>query len=198
MTRKLPTNAGRYAAPIASHLVGVAKAIDRMAKRVGPFTILAIDPGATGGWCVRTPGSWTSGSVKSASDRRGVCEAAVLAADTNHAPLVVVAEQWTAGGIRGHAQWIGLGGAWGRWAEALELAGVPSKRIVRVYPQTWRKMLAGLPRRTGAEAKASAQLVARGLLKRDVGTDEAEAVCIARWAETSAEVADVARRAASR
>ena len=167
----------------------------RAPRPVGPFTVLAIDPGATGGWCIRTLGSWYSGTAKSASDRRAACEAALLAADTNHAPLVVVAEQWTAGGIRGHAQWVGLGGAWGRWAEALELAGVPAKRIVRVYPQTWRKLLAGLPRRTGVEAKASAQLVARSLLGRDVGTDEAEAVCIARWSETAAEVADVARKA---
>jgi hypothetical protein len=196
MTRKLPFNAGRHEAPmLASSVISAAKVVRRglQPEPRGPITILAIDPGNTGGWCIRTPGSWSAGAAKSAVERRGVCDAAILAADTNHTPLIVVAEQWTAGGVRGHLQWVGLGSAWGRWAEALELAGVPKSRIVRVYPQTWRKVLAGLPRRTGKEAKASAQLVARSLLHRDVGTDEAEAVCIARWSETATEVTDVAR-----
>lgn len=155
--------------------------------------ILAIDPGAKGGWCVRSD-VWAAGAASSAEMRRAVCTGAVERARERDRPLVVVAERWTAGGARGHAQWVGLGGAWGRWAEALELAGVPATRIVRVYPQTWRKVLAGLPRRTGEQAKASAQLVARGLLKRECGSDEAEAACIALWAESASEVAEVAKR----
>jgi hypothetical protein len=108
--------------------------------------------------------------------------------------LVAVVERWTAGGARGHAQWLGLGAARGRWLEALELAGVPESRIVGVYPQTWRTALAPLPRKTGEQAKASAVLVARGLLGREPSTDEAEAVCMARWALGAPEVAAAARK----
>jgi hypothetical protein len=57
-------------------------------------------------------------------------------------------------------------------------------------------MLAGLPRRTGEQAKASALLVARGITGRTCQADEAEAVCIARWAESSAEVALAVAKAA--
>lgn len=155
--------------------------------------ILAIDPGARGGWCVVSPGGTRmSGDAKSAEERAGAIVHARALAALNEAPIVAVVEKWTAGGARGHAQWVGIGAARGRWLEALELGGVT--RIVDVYPQRWRTLLAGLPRRTGEQAKASALLVARGLMQRECGPDEAEAVCIAAWAARSPEVAAMAAK----
>lgn len=156
---------------------------------------LAIDPAATSGWAIGEGGRvLDAGIVRSAAERRDTIRFALDIASSS--PLCVVAEDWTAGGELGIRQILGMGAAWGRWAEAIELAGISPIAITRVYPQTWRSVLAPLARRTGEEAKRSARVIARGLLKRrDIATDAAEAACICKWAMTQAAMASVARTA---
>lgn len=165
-----------------------------------PALVLSIDPGQTSGWAVAWNGRVTvAGSARTASVRAGIVTAAVRDASDAGLPLIVVREDWSVGGIRmTPATMLGLGAQWGRWAEHLDLHDVPAKNVVRVKPQRWRSALAGLPRRSRAEAKASACLVARGLLSRDVEEDEGEAVVIAHWALHAIEVAEVAAAARAR
>ena len=171
----------------------------RSAGRIGApgaaVVILAIDPGATSGAALHYGGrprlAWTCAT---AAERAEVIATALRTAADLGAPLVVVMERWTAGGARGHAQIVGLGAQAGRWLEALELAGIPAADVVRVYPQTWRAVLAPMPRKTGAAAKASARRVAAGYLGREVLTDAAEATCIALWAAQSDDVEAMAAR----
>lgn len=157
--------------------------------------ILAIDPGATSGAALWSRGRLEMAAAVTSAAARGDCvTAATNAAALAGVPLVVVMERWTAGGHRGHAQIVGLGAQAGRWLEALELAGIPAADVVRVYPQTWRAVLAPLPRKTGEQAKASARMIAAGHLGREVLTDAAEAACIALWAAQSDEVAAMSAR----
>lgn len=184
--------------PPAAHRTGLRPSATR-AGRVGApgaaAVILAIDPGATSGAALHHGGrprlAWTCAT---AADRAEVIATALRTAADIGVPLVVVMERWTAGGARGHAQIVGLGAQAGRWLEALELAGIPAADVVRVYPQTWRAVLAPMPRKTGEQAKASARMVAAGHLGREVLTDAAEAACIALWAAQSDEAAAMAAR----
>ena len=156
--------------------------------RLDVTRVLGGDPGARGGWAaidLAEPGYVASGVACSAIERQTAIASYVTGS------TLVVLESWTAGGEWGVAQMLGLGSQRGRWLEALELAGVPESSIVGVYPQTWRTTLAPLARRTGEEAKRSALLVAKAIAKRPLAsTDEAEAICIAKWA---AEVVRVQR-----
>jgi len=107
-------------------------------------------------------------------------------------PLVVVAENWTAGGWRSAASMMGTGAAWGVWLGALGEIGQPKRRIVRVNTQTWRKAVLGMNARAGHDAlKAAARARALTLVGRDVGDDEADAICIGVWASYAEDVAEV-------
>lgn len=154
--------------------------------------ILTIDPGSTGGAALHYDGkprrAWT---VSTAAERRLVIASAKAIAAQRDEVLVVIVEKWSAGGERGHAQILGLGSQAGRWLEALELAGIDAADVVRVYPQTWRTVLAPMPRKTGEQAKASARVIASGHLGLDVPTDAAEAVCMGLWAAGAEDVAEV-------
>lgn len=172
---------------------------------VSDFHILAIDPGKVSGVALAI-GSRVVDVVRvtCAAERRGIVLDALTVAEREGAPLVVVVEQWTVGAGHsrakdGKTRWtpatmLGLGAQRGRWLEALDLAGVPASRIVSVTPAEWRAVLSPLPRRTTEQAKASAIVIARGLLGREVGPDEAEAACIARWASSAAVVREAAAK----
>lgn len=159
--------------------------------------IFAIDPGADSGWALLRPTPWqshmpraseliASGLAKSANDRAKAIGTAMLACWDPPGALVVVAESWTAGGWKAISQVLGMGAAWGRWAEQLDLHGVPHQRVVRVTTQTWRKALK-VRDKDGAVAYANA-------VTRSKITDHnvADAVCIGLWACHAPEAAKAA------
>ena len=152
--------------------------------------ILGIDSGATSGWAILSPRTLHElGAAKTAAERTGVVEQAQLVADQLGLPLIAAGEKWTAGGWKTAATPMGLSAQWGRWQEQLELAGHPKRRVVRVYPQTWRARVLG----HGSARKGAAEVyVASRWPGMHVPThDAAEAACIGTWGQRAAEVADV-------
>lgn len=148
-----------------------------------PVTVLAIDPGAVAGWAIFRAGVLVeSGSARSVAEReRVVTRAAGLFED----PLVVAAETWRP--MKSHKTMLGMGAAWGLWLAELERAGVPSRRIFRVEPETWRKACYGVARVPAEEAKEKAIDWVRRRYGIEAGSDEAEAVCIGGWASEAEE-----------
>jgi hypothetical protein len=155
--------------------------------------VLAIDPGARSGFAVFERGALlASGSLLPSESRVEVAREAARLSEASGLPLVAVAEKWTAGGWRSAASMIGTGAAWGVWLGALGEIGQPNRRIVRVTTQAWRKAVLGMNARAGHDAlKAASQLRARTVVGREVGHDEADAVCIGLWASYADEVGNV-------
>lgn len=161
--------------------------------------ILAIDPGAVSGWAVFIRGERrSSGRIPEREpatlrlNRHDVVMMAKDAADNENLPLVVVAEKWTAGGWASHLTLVGLGAAWGEWRAALDRWGVPKRRVVRVYSQTWRAAVIGGRQRSTEKWKASARLVAQAQCRTlAIDDDQAEAICIGLWALRAEAVAKV-------
>lgn len=158
--------------------------------------VLAVDPGKVSGYALFCRGELQDSYEVTSADVREYCvNHAVNLSDNERLPLVVVAEKWTAGGWRSAASMIGLGAAWGAWAEQLERYGVPKRRIMRVYSQTWRAAVIGGAQRSSAAWKTAAMQRARPVFKgvhgtsTFVGPDEAEAICIGLWAIKAGEVA---------
>jgi hypothetical protein len=121
-----------------------------------------------------------SGSARSASEIVAAVQVATDQEKRGGGRLAVAAETWSPGWAkyaRNSKTVFGLGAAWGRWALALELAGVPKARISRVLPQTWRRLVLG----NGALGKPAAVAYARSRFGVVAGEDEAEALCIAAW-----------------
>lgn len=153
-----------------------------------PAWILAIDPGKNAGAALFVRGvlieSW---QVKPGGESAIVAEAVVRAEGE---PLVVVRENWMLGGRRKgdktrhqHIGMLpGLGVAWGRWEGALLNVGVPASRIVKVYSRTWQSRVLSGRVLTRESAIAIAKERASTLAHRDVGEDEAVAICIGIWA----------------
>lgn len=143
--------------------------------------ILAIDPGATSGAAILdavTMHEWAT--VKTARERREmVCLARQRAAATG-AALVVVGESWKGRrtGTMSMASITGLGAAWGRWLEQLEIVNHPKRRIIRIDTGTWRKTLFGGRRRKGAEFKELARRWCKQRYGIDLPHDVAEAACL--------------------
>lgn len=162
------------------------------------LVVIAIDPGKTSGWCVmRDGGIVSSGVATKCAHRSNAVRMALEMGDARK--VIAVVEQWTVGG---RAHWnpstmIGLGSARGRWLEQLDLVGVCESHVVSVTPAKWRSLLAGLPRRTSDEAKASARIVARARVGREVALDEGEAVCMGVWAMAAPELAGLRLRCAA-
>lgn len=168
-----------------------ASPASRMCWAPHPCVILGIDSGARSGWCITVRGTrHASGTARTALERRGVVERAQGVARAIALPLVVVGETWSRGGWASFATILGMGTGWGRWAEALELAGHPATRIVRVLPGTWRPPTVGKHKGTD-EYKAAAIARVKGAHRVVVGPDEAEAICIADWGARAAEVVEV-------
>ena len=161
--------------------------------------VLAVDPAKVSGWAIvaRAPGTASElacgcNTARTADARRRAAESAFAAAFIAGLPLVVCAERWSSHGAFGGARTQrGLGAAWGRWAEALEIAGVPKRRIVRVYAQTWAGAILSAGGRGWTRERREAASIA--YVKRrfgiECGADEAAAVCLGVYGMHCAEVA---------
>ena len=130
--------------------------------------------------------------VKKATERAEVVQEARDWAKALKTKVVVVGEEWKVtgnGGKRWNTQTIsGVGAAWGRWLEALELAGHPARRVTRIDTGTWRSRLFGGRRRKGEEYK---RMAVRWCLARydiELPHDVAEAVCLGNVALRDPEV----------
>lgn len=176
------------------------------ATRPWPIVILAIDPGATSGWCVLAPepagARARAGVAKTASQREAVITLARVTANERALELVVVAETWRipppaadegakkrrAFGAQTAA---GLGASWGLWLAELERADIRSSAVQRVDTGTWRaRVIGGRRFRSSADWKRAAQFRSRALFGpgHELSDDAAEATCIALWAERAGEV----------
>lgn len=164
----------------------------------GSFYVLGIDPGRASGWgLVRddspSPGVWiATGIAKTAADRASAIQTAKGMAEQDGVPLIVVGERWQGGWRkdRSSARTVsGIGAQWGRWQEALEAAGIPKRRILRVGQSTWRaKVIGGRVARTTEQWDHAMIMAARVFYGVEVTADEAAALLIARWGTRAAEV----------
>ncbi len=155
--------------------------------------ILAIDPGKASGWSIWLAGRIVTWGPCDPGSELSIVEAARTYERDESLPLVVVAEKWSAGGWRSAASMIGLGAQWGRWEGALRLAGHPMRRVVRVYPQTWRSAMLR-PGKRGVTSEEWKHLAATraGWVTSEIMADHnvADAVCIGEWATRAAIVGD--------
>lgn len=112
--------------------------------------VLAIDPGAKSGWAYFVRGdliAWGVGNTH--VDRMAAAICALDCARVAGLPLVVVGERWMASRRPGAdkrmnpATLAGLGASWGRWEAALEEAGVPKARVMRVAQSIWKARIVG-------------------------------------------------------
>lgn len=154
--------------------------------------ILAIDPGKTSGWSAWREGYYVaSGTAKTHEERLWVAAEAMKAEAKFGRRVIVVGEIWTPGGkFAGARTMQGIGSAWGEWLVALELAGIPKSRVMRVKVQTWRSVFATGRRMTSEAWNVELARRASQLAQRVVVDDnEADAVCIGWWATRSGDVA---------
>lgn len=177
-------------------------------KREHPkCVLLCIDSAATSGAAILIPeeifpnhpraavrkGLAYHASVSNAVERTNTVHIAKGFARDLGLPLFVVGEEWDAGGKWTHKTMMGIGASWGRWLEALELAGVPDENIFRMSVNEWRKTIFGAKRHKRATWKMKAMRWCRtryGILMTD---DEAEAVCMGCAALGSAKLAKLAK-----
>ncbi len=157
-----------------------------------PITVLAIDPAKVSGWAIFEHGRLIAHGVAESAEER----AAVF---TEHADRidVVVREKFTQYNARGKRPgmargnfdtYIGLGAAWGRWAEQIEIVGL--RRIVGVTAMVWRGAVLGGMRQKRDDWKALAVRSVEARFGVRVTDDEAEAILIGFWATKAPEVWD--------
>jgi hypothetical protein len=164
-----------------------------MRGAVHECVVLGIDPGETSGWSVWLRGAYVeSGEARTPQRRAAAVIVAQRCAESAGVPLIIAAEKWLA---RGNKTWtpvqmMGTGAQWGRWAEQIDIAGIPSSRVVRVEPQVWRAATLGRRSLKRDAWKQLAIAYARGVVPRPVGADEAEAVFIGLWGTRAAEVGE--------
>lgn len=163
--------------------------------------ILAIDPGASSGWAIFDGGRLvTCGHAQTQDERIGACLLAEVTAGGRGAragaPLVVVAEKWTANrsaarDARMNAQTNqGLGQAWGLWLAAIETElELPKRRVLRVAQSTWKaKVLGRANWKHGVAVEIMRTLASRHGAPSDAVEDVHAAVCIGLWAVRAGEV----------
>lgn len=153
--------------------------------------ILAIDPGAKAGAAIFVRDRLVAHfAVFGAEGRRDAVEQAQLSAANLQLPLAVVAERWATGGpFTNPRTMAALGAAWGAWREALELAGVNVKKVVRVYPQTWHAVTVG--GRMTRDKTRLVEWVRQRYGVEPASEDAAAAIGIGCWATHAAKVGDV-------
>ncbi len=143
-----------------------------------------------------------SGVAKTAIERRDACiYARDWAADLD-LPLLVVAESWP-GRFPGQKQALGMGRAFGRWLENIELVlGAREDHILRIGMTSWRADLfpADLLRLAKEQQKEDRTGYKRlACAFADVADDnEAEAICITVWSQASFEGAEAAVKLVAR
>lgn len=162
--------------------------------------VLAIDPGETSGWAVLVRGAldprrdaYRCGVLYSTAFHTHRLAAISIARDasSHHGlPLIVVAEKWA-------VRWRPAGApreSWGQWLAALDEAGIPRRRIVRVNVGKWSAKLLGSMALTTEQRQARSIAVAKARFGLDVTHDEAAALLMAAWASRAGEVANVLPR----
>lgn len=153
-----------------------------------PCVTLNVDTASRSGWCITVTGIYVSSGqhdmLHQAERTTAACDAAVELGRANKLPVVLVYEKPFRGTSQG--QWIGA------WKLAWRAAGGVQSRVVGVYPSQWRARVLG-----GRYASAPRDVVrpveqrTAGLIAhREVGGDEAAAICISRWATFAGEVAE--------
>lgn len=169
--------------------------------------VVAVDPGERCGWSI-----WIVGRLAAFGELQGYdYDAARAVIDRAHRnadlptepplPVVLVIERPFAANLTTAA---GMGAARGVWLAAWQGAAGAQKRVVLVYPATWRAKV--LPRGCASmrrelvqpiEQQCARQLVAGAIGSAvcnveslaDVGPDSAPAVLIGQWASKAGEVA---------
>jgi hypothetical protein len=163
------------------------------------FTVLGIDAGRVSGWAVTHAGEHVveSGVARDLAGRIAAIGATRKVIAQYRAPLVVVAETWSAGGWRSHKALIGIGKAWGRWLETLERdLGVREQHIVLAHERRWRHHLFDAAELKG---KGSDELKRLSCTYAGVADhNQAEAICLAIFGQTSEQGLDAAEAAARR
>ncbi len=158
--------------------------------------VMAIDPGKVSGVAYLLRDEIIDHRVvKTASERAKAIQFALTLEEDTGLPLIVVGESW-----KGRARWqgrntqtlAGIGAAWGRWAEALELLGVPKRRTLRIDTGTWRRAVFGGPAKRRSEMwKRMAVSWVEAHYGVVVSDDEAEAICIGWLAQRRPQTAAV-------
>lgn len=174
-----------------------------------PCVALAVDTARLSGWSIFEHGHYRDSGITKADDFYGIgvlCARAVF--DARHSDprmaAVLVLERPSHGNL---GTTVGLGKAHGVWEAAWKEAGGAKRRIVRVYPATWRAAVLGMTRGEGSNPTArerhlaaielgtasslsnKCQLYSDG--RRQLTRDEAAAICIGRWACHAGEVGAV-------
>lgn len=164
-----------------------------------PAIILAVDTATNSGWSLWKHGKMLdSGAHKIANagesyvDLANICRQALgHCEDARCLDGVLVLERPFGGSNSGTL--MALGVAHRLWRDAWDCAGGGARRIVRVYPVTWRSKILGVTR--GIEVRLreleQAARFAHHLGDRQATPDEAAAICIGKWACHAGEVGRV-------
>jgi len=157
--------------------------------------VLAVDPGESSGWAIYAHGKLCTFGTVDVFDH-------VEVARIVRAAVVTMAE--LAGGVDGplpavlvlERPWSArmFGASRPLWRKAWERAGMSERRIVRVYPQSWRAALLGLSRGTKQKGIRDAeQRRARAIagVSTPIQHDAAAALCIGAWSVRAAAVGNV-------
>ncbi len=159
--------------------------------------LLVIDPAKLSGWSFGVVESAprlanvNHGEIEHTRQQRDrVVDNAVSWADAYEAPLVVVMETWLLHGKWGNDQKLGMGAAAGRWLDSIEYAAIPDRRVHRVNVGRWRRELFGKQgRKMDGDAwrklamERAPDWASRPIIdQRRLRENEAEALCILKWA----------------
>lgn len=175
-----------------------AMCVKRGSKRAAPApkpweaVILVVDTAAHSGWSNWFDGKYEcSGEVDTEEQAtlEWLCASIVTKAQLYGRVPLLVLEFWWGGNARVCA---GLHVHCDRWKRAWKVAGQSPRRVVKVQPGQWRSAVLGswsLGKRS-AEARRAEQAIARGIAGREVGEDEAPAICIGHWASYAPKVGE--------
>lgn len=154
--------------------------------------LLGLDTANVTGWSIRVCGALVSHGQHSLYTDSGLQRTQALLDQlqalrlSTGLPIVAVSERTWGGRM-------GLGGtmAFGYWLHALRSIGVRMKRIIQVYPSTWRAVVlpSGMASAKREVVRPAEMQLALSMVNVDsLGEDEAPAVLIALWGECSGEV----------
>lgn len=165
-----------------------------------PCVILAVDPANNSGWSIWANGRYVSSGECGLvlADIRRVVAGALQFAEMASGPCVLVLER-PFGQARGKA-YGAQGAGRGEWRMVWRDCGGVAKRVVHVWPATWRSQVLGKGMGNAkrdvaraAEKQAAIAFVTAVDPPDDwaCGDDEGAAVCIGRWAVNAGEVGAV-------
>lgn len=171
--------------------------------------ILAVDPAENSGWAIWDSGllcEWGEADVFGEGPAGVIDRALKLAADAGVKCVLVVERPFSRRIGSGGFDTTNVGAADKVWRERAKRAGF-SKRIVRVYPATWRARVLGAPWHMAkrADVRRREQEIAP-LVVREHGFDEANppgpdacpAILIGKWGVHAGEVGAVLSSGAPR